>query len=459
MLKYILLFFCLFVCNLSFATDYYMKSAGNDSNTGLSDGQAFATWSKLSSEWKDGDTAYLKRDSNYDERIVVNKNFVTIDAYGTGDKPIVDGIAMTLRESVTIQNINSQSGDNYYPIIINGSNNILIYRCVADGQGSGVYPVGIAIGYDSGTNTPYYSVVIKECEVFDNGNIVEVWYGGGIKFNEWGYNSYAIDNTVYNNIETNIQTYAPTASENEIYNITISGNTVYNPLPFDDDYETGINIGWHSRNVIAEKNNVYNCRVGFQIDSLTDSNYIYNNIVKNCEDSMIRILGNSYGSNLNSSVLNNTLYSDNGEINGITVLTSSGSTSTGHIIKNNLVYTTTDLFRMTFDYRSEQTEVVSYDMDYNCYYTTGTPRYVNDRTTYTTLVDWQTATSQDANSITSDPDLRSDFMPNAGSPVIDAGTNVGIADDYNDTPRPLDGGYEIGAVERYRVKYQNCTFL
>src|SRR5690606_39368188 len=68
----------------------------------------------------------------------------------------------------------------------------------------------------------------------------------------------------------------------------------------------------------------------------------------------------------------------------------------------------------------------------------------------TTLADWQTATSGDANSVDVDPRfanrLSSDFMP-TNSAVNNIGTPVGVTTDYSGNPRnattPDPGVYEF----------------
>ncbi len=87
-----------------------------------------------------------------------------------------------------------------------------------------------------------------------------------------------------------------------------------------------------------------------------------------------------------------------------------------------------------------------------------------------TLGEWQDSTSQDANSLTSDPLFNDatglDFTLKPNSPAIDAGTPVGIGLDYRGNVVPYGGGFvDIGAYEmeieggtsytRYRAKYKS----
>ena len=97
--------------------------------------------------------------------------------------------------------------------------------------------------------------------------------------------------------------------------------------------------------------------------------------------------------------------------------------------------------------------------DYNCWYT--------ERTSDTIAAFWtsaalniftepqfslyQTTTNQDAHSFMADPLLLSpstaNFYLTAISPCINTGTNTGVATDFNLTPRPQGGNYDIGAYE------------
>ncbi len=86
-------------------TTYYVKNAGNDSNTGLSDAQAWAHHPWMST-WKGnvtlapGDVVYMKRGNNWTianplaDYLAVSQNgsdgmYITTTAYGIGDDPVI----------------------------------------------------------------------------------------------------------------------------------------------------------------------------------------------------------------------------------------------------------------------------------------------------------------------------------------------------------------------------------
>jgi len=79
------------------ATNYYVKNGGNDSYTGLSDAQAWATIAKLNGHtFSPGDSILFKRGSTWR---LIGENFtpnsgtsggdVIVSCYGTGAKPIL----------------------------------------------------------------------------------------------------------------------------------------------------------------------------------------------------------------------------------------------------------------------------------------------------------------------------------------------------------------------------------
>lgn len=79
------------------ATNYYVKNGGNDSNTGLSDAQAWKTIAKVnSSTFSAGDTVFFKRGNIWYDRLAPTSNGtdghpIVFSAYGIGSKPIISG--------------------------------------------------------------------------------------------------------------------------------------------------------------------------------------------------------------------------------------------------------------------------------------------------------------------------------------------------------------------------------
>ena len=131
-------------------------------------------------------------------------------------------------------------------------------------------------------------------------------------------------------------------------------------------------------------------------------------------------------------------------------------TNDGTEVKNNIVYDggATYFVQVSADCQT------NFDADYNIYYGSANWKWGADADD-TTIADWRTASSGDANSTTSDP-LFADasngyFLLNRGSPAIDAGDDLSLTTDYpggtvpQDDPNEAnaDNGTDIGAYEYY----------
>ena len=91
--------------------------------------------------------------------------------------------------------------------------------------------------------------------------------------------------------------------------------------------------------------------------------------------------------------------------------------------------------------------------DYNDYYHSGGGTFMTYGGTAYGFANWKTNSSQDANSISEDPDFISVVTPNfslqATSPCINAGTDVGLTRDYEGTLVPQGAAPDMGAYEFY----------
>ena len=81
----------------SYSMNFYVKSTGNDNNTGLSDAQAWSTIAKVNASFfAPGDTIFFKKGDTWRETLTVSSSGTTgksivITSYGTGDNPIITG--------------------------------------------------------------------------------------------------------------------------------------------------------------------------------------------------------------------------------------------------------------------------------------------------------------------------------------------------------------------------------
>lgn len=97
-MKYIFYIFLFFYINVS-ATNYYVKTGGNDNDNGLSDATAWGTIAKVNSfqgSLNPGDYVFFKRGDTFRGGITLSKSGVSgsrivYGAYGSGEKPIITG--------------------------------------------------------------------------------------------------------------------------------------------------------------------------------------------------------------------------------------------------------------------------------------------------------------------------------------------------------------------------------
>jgi parallel beta-helix repeat protein len=90
----------IFNINTIQATDYYLSNAGNDSNKGTSESQAWANIKKLNSvifSMKSGDRVFFQRGGRFEGTINIQNTAgsetapIIFGAYGSGENPIIDG--------------------------------------------------------------------------------------------------------------------------------------------------------------------------------------------------------------------------------------------------------------------------------------------------------------------------------------------------------------------------------
>ena len=127
-------------------------------------------------------------------------------------------------------------------------------------------------------------------------------------------------------------------------------------------------------------------------------------------------------------------------------------------LENNIIY------GWTYDLTT-QTGAGNPASNYNAWYTGVSALYYIGGAEYSTLEAWQSASGQDAGSISANPNLNlSTWVPNSGSPVIGLGTNLyGICSgqpnpglgalcfDKNGTARPSSGNWDAGAYQNGSV--------
>ncbi len=164
-LKFLILAFGIFTlfADTAFSENYYIKNGGNDRADGLSDGNAWATIAKVNdfasqNGFSNGDTINFKRGNIWSDGETLGSNDgstdwgvingLTIQDYGSGDKPKITGsIKQPIRfngrgniKNLTIKNLDvSGTGwcDRSYSggqIQVNNVTNVIIDGIYSDGH-------------------------------------------------------------------------------------------------------------------------------------------------------------------------------------------------------------------------------------------------------------------------------------------------------------------------------------
>lgn len=328
-------------------------------------------------------------------------------------------------------------------IHIDDIEHITIDNCVIDGDDIDT-KYGILIDGDSD-----YSdfVTVSNCEIYSAGGAT---FGGGISIKEYSHDITIINNYIHDCTEIGIQAQGLNTGYgvSTPYNILITGNRIETISQVGGEAGHGINIGYFVKdNVIVEKNYIKNAAgAGLATDQGIDGILYRNNIVVDCGEGILLHLTGDYGTPTNCEFYNNTIISTSASYP--TGVRARSTTGTGHILKNNIFYSS----YANFDF-FHCDGTVAITSDNNCFYnSTGTYEFVWNDGVPTNFATWQDSShsNQDANSISSDPLFvsASDYHLQSGSGCIDTGANTGIADDYDSAGRPQGFNWDMGAYER-----------
>lgn len=250
-------------------------------------------------------------------------------------------------------------------------------------------------------------------------------------------------------------------SENEVFNI--DGTT--GPIPAYQQHNGAIGIYVDgARDIIVERNRVYDSGRGIGIVSETEgfptencivrNNFVYNNSLAGIY--LGGYVGYTTGGTKNCAVVNNTLYANNkslgysNEIEGEIRLTEN---CIDNVIKNNIIYARQNrgLF-INKQSKGGSNNVV----DYNLYFSQILYKWVWNGVIYTNFNDWQFACNGDASSIKgSDPQFLNSKTPDihilSTSPAVNKGvvisTLVNGETDIDGNTRIINNKIDIGATQ------------
>jgi hypothetical protein len=389
------------------ATTYYVAKSGSDSNTGLSLKQAWLTIGHAALEAQAGSTVLVGA-GTYNESvnfgnsgtasapIVFNGQGVAVVDGSTGvpccsTPSFVSGNGFLCCTTQGLFNIGAAAGVNY--LTVEGFT-VQNYKTASASE----VPVGVLIA-GSGTGISLLNNTIKNIQTTagKNGNA----YGIGV----FGTSATPLSVTVSGNTVTGCLTgeSETTTYNGNVQNFVVSNNTIY------DNDNIGMDaIGFEKVGPTGfERNTLYGNDLGIEATSENSgevgSNVIIrNNLIYANNSNGISVGGyakTGTGGSTDITIVNNSLYDND------TQKTGSGEfqiqyRSTGILFENNIVYAGAQgLFIHGYVPGSGVTA------NYNDYYTTSkTTTFEFDGKTYASFAAYQTATGQDENSLTANPD-------------------------------------------------------
>ena len=319
----------------------------------------------------------------------------------------------------------------------------------------------------SGTN-----IIVQRIETKNTSNVLgSTISGAGIRFS--GVTNGLIDYCIASYGSTGIMVSSGANDTNTIQNCTVhhmdgdglgaqsSGGTYVNTIVQNNvaysnaqfPYVVGAGVGIAFSGASTSTGNIIRMNKSYGNGSAysegwgiavqtADNASVYYNLSYGNYGTGIQLLGSTGSFIYNNSLYNNGLTFDKGEI-GL------GSSSTANTIKNNIFYQGSG-----FLLYSTSGSTLDNVLNYNIWYGGSATPFRWGGTNYN-WADYKTNSSQDANSLNSDPLFVSivtpDFHLQSSSPCINAGTDVSLTEDYAGKPVPFGtslpdiGAYEFGS--------------
>jgi hypothetical protein len=350
----------------------------------------------------------------------------------TGDIYINDNSTVgDVFTSAVGQNIGTATGSTSLP-----------YRSLTDLFSDRIIAPGATVHIDSGTYTG--RVTFSDTEDGTAGNVITIKGAGTglttLNSTQSGGNLLLTNGADYMTFED--MTIAGGDESNAIALITNSTNCTFNNLNITANNNgiavtTGCNFTTITKNTINGDNSDAT-DYGIYFTTGASSNHtVSNNMISN----FAHVFRSDITSITNCNIYNNSFYGNQYAFVGYV---------SGWDIRNNIFHTTSnDPTHTAFWYGEAQSPAT---LDHNLYYHPNAAQAVTryNSAVYATLADFVAANpSYEANGVEGNPLFVSttDLHLSAGSPAIGAGTDVGITDDIDGDPRPLDGTFDIGADE------------
>ena len=472
-------------------TNYYVATAGNDSNAGTP-AAPFLTIQKGLDSAQAGDTVFVKAGTYTHSRFfnsgtaanpITLKNYkndvVTIDA--------ASGYPYCLYASgisyISVKGINCKDATAYIMEFYN-CDNITVEECYA----SMTTKSNLVPGIELANTTRHSNYLIKNCAATNcrNGvsirdavshaiilggtftfNSINVYVGGTYPLNiptipmNISIDSVYCSNSNTANIGTEHSQYVTIKNchtdmagstgiqiEEYSYDAIVEDNLCQNGSRYYG-YETGIWV-YNSPNTIVRRNIIKNNQVGLRLSSATNFAAYSNLIAQNTYDPPVNP-GTSRTGGVDFNTSSGTFY-NNTLVGNSNPASSQGSIFvypdgvSNIIIKNNIVMNDGSAQDMGFQQPAGSTITSDYNLVYNANRAINIG-IINTWWGYFTWSAYKEITSQDAHSIIADPIFvgPADYSLQTASPAVNAGVNVGLTSDFQGNP--IIGLPDIGAYE------------
>ena len=457
-----------------FGTTYYVKNGGDNGAAGTSDGTAWATISKVNSvSFSAGDTIKFNRGDSWREYIALSCRSgtsggrVVYTSYGTGAKPIIYGSKLENSTGDWVdqgdnlwRNSDSEFDVEVCNLIFNneesaGKREFNIDNVTLQGEWIYDFTNDWITVYSVSNPATFYSnieVVLKQSSALvaiGTGYVtidgLDLRYGG-----RHGIATNGGSNVTIKNCEIRYMGGAITTGTTRIGN--------------------GIEFYASASNIIIENNHISQSLdeaitlQSFGSSALTVSNIRVQNNIMVRNDFGFSIYYPGHTGTINGIYFeHNTGYQQGkgwshsqkfGNLRGSSVYVASLATMTvSNVYFRNNIFSDDLYFAVGSELNPASLTYSIIDWDYNIY-----DNAVAFRIAFIgqsqTLAQWQTYSSEDANSLNSDPDFvnasADSFQLVLGSPAIGAGVGVGVSYDYDGNLRadpPSIGAYEYDAEE------------
>ena len=464
-----LIYIILFLPLQILATNYYVKNGGSDAAAGTSDETAWATVAKVNScDLQPGDSVKFKCGGIWRELGVyiyppsgAYNNHIVYTSYGEGEKPLFVNAKNESLESdwVNVGTNLWRNTDNSFStevgnLIFNGGTSIgwrVFSAELVNTQGRFFYDSANrwVLLYSVGNPAVYYSdiecalKIVSSVHVQQNRGYITI---DGLAFRNNADGAVLTSSGSHNVIIRNCDmemlggrvAYSTTRLGNaitfwgNINNALVENNYINNMLDAGVSPQHQDKLGMVVNNVRIRNNIIANCDMGFEFwymncSGVVDSVIVEHNTFFNSGRGVFHAQKTSnvhqedyYIAWLHQMTVSNIIIRNNINYNSL------GYVIRGALVPQSLIYSLID-------------------WDYNVHNSSFVARLGD---TYYNFLNWQTYSNEDANSISDDPLLNSDYTLQSKSPAIGIGVNIPetlydyLGNEWK-TPR------SVGAIERY----------